>query len=272
MKQNTTKAKILAGEVVFGLGLDGADPLMVEYAALAGLDFVRIDCEQGPSTLESIEHMVRAAEAAGVTPTARVPVNRPEVIVQLLNRGVAGLTFPHISTVADAELAVRHAKFAPEGIRTVTEPHGGGMFARWSLGLPAEDPFGFANRETMVFCLIEDVEGLRNIEEIAAVPGVDVITFGIADLSSSMGLLGEFEHADVRAAMHDGIRRARAAGKRVGLSVGARNNDRVEECIELGVTVIQMLPAPLFIDAVARRRDDMLAVVARGANYVGASA
>ena len=62
MKANTMKAKILRGEMVFGLGLDAPDPMMVEYAAIAGLDFVRIDCEQGPFTLESVEHAVRAAD------------------------------------------------------------------------------------------------------------------------------------------------------------------------------------------------------------------
>lgn len=138
MKKNTIKEKILRDEMVFGLGLDSPDPMMVEYAALAGLDFVRFDCEQGPYTLESIEHEVRAAEAADVVATARLSGLKPDLVVQLLNRGVTGLTFPRTQTADDAVAAVRSTKFAPEGDRTLTSPAGNGTHARWVLGLDAQ--------------------------------------------------------------------------------------------------------------------------------------
>ncbi|WP_162606096.1 HpcH/HpaI aldolase family protein [Jiangella aurantiaca] len=255
MRVNTMKAKVLRGEMVFGLAMDSADPIMVEYAAMAGLDFVRIDCEHGPATLGDLEHLARAAEAADVTPTARLAANRPDVVTQVLNRGFAGLTFPHIATAEDAAAAVRSAKFAPDGDRAITSPAGRGMHARWSLGVPAEDAFAFANRETLVTCLIEDPAGVENVEAIAAVPGVDLITFGAGDLSATAGHIGDFNHPDVRALIRDGIRRARAAGKPVGISVGSKSMERAEEFIAAGVTVVQLLPAPLLVDAVARMRD-----------------
>lgn len=257
MKKNTMKEKILRDDMVFGLGMDSPDPMMVEYAAMAGLDFVRFDCEQGPYTLESIEHAVRSAEAADIIPTARLSGLEPGLVTQLLNRGVSGLTFPHTRTAHDAAAAVRSVKFAPEGDRTPTSPSGHGMHARWSLGLDAHGIFEFANRETLVVCLIEDPIGLSNIPEIAAVPGVDVITFGPNDISATIGYTGDTNHPEVRKVVRDGIKQARAAGKAAGISVGSRTAEWAADYVEAGVRVLQFLPAPLIIDAVARTRADL---------------
>ncbi|GAA0983184.1 hypothetical protein GCM10009555_054460 [Acrocarpospora macrocephala] len=254
MKVNAMKAKILRGEAVFGLALDTPDPIMVEYAALAGLDFIRIDCEHGPVTLENIEHTVRAAEAADITPTARIAVNRPDMVTQILNRGVAGITFSHISTAEDAAAAVRSMKFAPDGDRAITSSGGRGMHARWALGVPADEAYAFANRETLVTCLIEDPIGVENVEAIAAVPGVDVITFGAGDLSATTGHIGDSSHEKVHEMMRDGMRRARAAGKPVGVSVGNKSMERAAEFIDAGVRVIQLMPAPLIVNGVAAMR------------------
>ncbi|MFE2038870.1 HpcH/HpaI aldolase/citrate lyase family protein [Streptomyces scopuliridis] len=257
MKKNTMKEKIRLGEMVFGLGLDAPDPMMVEYAALAGLDFVRFDCEQGPYTLESIEHAARAAEAADIVPTARIPGIKADFVVQLLNRGVSGLTFAHTQTVRDAAAAVRSVKFAPEGDRTLTSPSGHGMHARWALGLDAQEAFAFANRETLVVCTIEDPTGLANIGEIAAVPGVDVLTFGPNDIAATMGYTGDTTHPEVRKAVREGIKQATAAGKAVGISIGSRSAEWAADYVEAGARVLQFLPAPLMIDAVARARADL---------------
>lgn len=257
MKKNVMKEKILRGEVVFGMGLDTPDPMMVEYAAMAGLDWVRFDLEQGPWSLEGLEHAVRSAEAAGITPHARLAGIRPDVVTQVLNRGVAALTFPHIQTADDARAAVRAAKFAPEGDRTVTSQKGQGMHARWALGIEAEDAFVFANREILVLCLIEDPIGISNIEEIAAVPGVDVLTLGPGDLSAALGYPGNFAHPEVRRVTTEGVRRATATGKAVGLSVGHKTAEPILEYIEAGVTVLQFLPAPLIIDAVAEAKKQL---------------
>lgn len=257
MKKNTMKEKILRGDMVFGLGMDTPDPMMVEYAAMAGLDFVRFDCEQGPYTLESIEHATRSAEAAEITATARLSGLQPELVVQVLNRGVAGLTFAHVQTAADAVAAVRSVKFAPEGDRTLTSPGGHGMHARWTIGLDMENAFAFANRETLVACCIEDPIGMTNVEEIAAVPGIDVITFGPNDISATIGHTGNTTHPDVRKAICDGIQRATASGKAVGISVGSRTAEWAADYVEAGARVLQFLPAPLIIDAVARTRADL---------------
>lgn len=257
MKKNTMKEKILRDEMVFGLGLDTPDPMMVEYAALAGLDFVRFDCEQGPYTLESIEHAVRSAEAAGIIPTARLSGLQPDLVTQLLNRGVSGLTFPHTQTAQDAAAAVRAVKFAPEGDRTFTSPSGHGMHARWALGLDAQEAFEFANRETLVVCLIEDPIGLSNIAEIAAVPGVDVITFGPNDLSAAIGQPGDTTHPELRNALRKGITQVRAEGKAAGISCGSRTAEWAGDYVEAGVRVLQFLPAPLMIDAIERTRAEL---------------
>lgn len=169
----------------------------------------------------------------------------------------SGLTFPHTRTAEDAVAAVRTVKFAPEGDRTLTSPAGHGMHARWSLGLDLEDAFEFANRETLVICLIEDPVGLANVSDIAAVPGVDVVTFGPNDISASLGHTGNTMHPEVRSSVREGIVRVRAESKAAGISVGSRSTEWAADYVEAGVRVLQFLPAPLLIDAVERTRSDL---------------
>lgn len=242
MQPNQVKAKLMRGELVFGVSISSPDPTQVEFAGEAGMDFVRIDCEHGPMSLETVENMIRAAEACDVTPLARVPVCRHEVVLQYMDRGVAGITFPHINTAEEAAVAVSYMKFAPMGKRGFTRRGG---IARWTLGIQGNE-HDFANRETMIICLIEEVEGYKNIEKIVSVPGVDVIMVGAGDLSASMGH-NKMDHPEVQRVLHDGIRKVRRAGKPVGAIVSAANIAGAKELIDAGVQMLHLLAGPLFI-------------------------
>jgi len=245
MQVNKTKTKLQAGELVFGLVVTSPDPNMVDLAGVAGMDFVRIDCQHGAHTLETVEHMARAAEAGGVTPLARIPNNSAEVIVRHLDRGLAGLIFPRIATVDEARAVVRHTKFAPLGERTYTARGG---LVRWTAGVKDDNEHEFANRETLVICLAEDAEGYRNIEKIAEVPGVDMIMVGHGDLAQSMGHLRTAEGPEVRKVVDDGIRRVRKVGKPVGLTIGSGADvARQQELIGMGVQMFNIVQGPMIV-------------------------
>jgi 2-keto-3-deoxy-L-rhamnonate aldolase RhmA len=124
---------------------------------------------------------------------------------------------PHVLTAEEARSVVRNVKFPPAGSRGID-----GIEAHADHGLqPFADYIAQANRETFVALQIEDAEGLENVEEIARVPGVDVLFVGPADLSGSLGLVGQFDHPRVEEAIARVASAAAAAGIHWGIPVGS---------------------------------------------------
>ena len=102
MKQNRMKEKLRAGEAAYGVSVMIPSPQIVEMVGAAGFDWVLLDCEHGTPTLESVEQMVMAAEACGITAIARPVTRSPEHILQVLDRGVMGVQVPHVNTAEEA--------------------------------------------------------------------------------------------------------------------------------------------------------------------------
>ena len=96
MRTKPTKAKLAEGKVVFGAIISRFAPDQVELFGAIGYDFVMIDCEHGPMSLDEVEHMVRAAEVFGITPITRIPNHADSTILQFLDRGVQGIIVPHV--------------------------------------------------------------------------------------------------------------------------------------------------------------------------------
>ena len=181
-----------------------------------GCDYVFLDLEHGDGMdIASAAGLIRAADAARVPAIVRVPRNESDVVARVLDQGALGICIPHIQTADDARRAVRAVKYGPEGERSVhpyvhaTEYVGGHAWQEYWVT---------ANDETLVIALVEDREGLENIDEIAAVPGVDVLWLGLADLTQSLGIPGETSHPLVLAAR----RRYEKAAKRNGLVMASR--------------------------------------------------
>ena len=190
MRVNKVKEKIGRGEMSLGANLNYYSPALVEFAGALGFDWVFIDCEHGSMTETDVEHMVRAAEAFGLVPILRVPTNSPSVILRYLDLGVMGIVVPHVDTREDAEAAVKAAKYYPMGERGSN--YGTGRNNQYGLDMKdVRDYYEASNRETMVIALIESAEGVENVEEIVAVPGLDASWLGPADLAQSMGMPGQ---------------------------------------------------------------------------------
>src|SRR6185436_14025448 len=129
MRTNTTKAKLAEGKVVFGAIISRHAPDMVEMLGAIGYDFVMIDCEHGPMSLDEVEHMVRAAEVFGITPITRIPNHEDSTILRYLDRGVQGIIVPHVNTRDAAEAVARAARYWPDGHRGMAggRPHDYGV-------------------------------------------------------------------------------------------------------------------------------------------------
>lgn len=227
---NQMKQKLQRGEVVTGTG--GSDPRSVDRAGLAGYDFVRFEGEHGNLSWETLDHLVAIAHLAGVTPIARVPACVQHEILHYADNGVLGLTIPHTSSRAVAEAAVRAAKHYPLGLRG---DNFGGKLARYgAMGYTQKEYYDAINEAFMVIALIEDKEGLENVEEIVTTPGVDAVDIGNLDLAQSMGLP---DQKTVDDAIEHIVEVAVKAGLPVGAPYLSRGPDKIRYWLKKGVRI-----------------------------------
>jgi staphyloferrin B biosynthesis citrate synthase len=196
------KKRLQANETVYGVFCSTPAALSVEIIAAAGYDFVVIDLEHTLIDARQLAAMLLAARASGIT--ALVRVASAYQALQVLDAGAEGVVFPRVASAQVAREAVRACHFAPLGERGLNAT----CHSRYGRDDLAEFTNG-ANECTLVVAMIEDSEGLSNVEEIAAVEGIDVLLEGAADLSQSFGLPWQTRHPDVRAA----ISRIRAAAR-----------------------------------------------------------
>jgi 2-keto-3-deoxy-L-rhamnonate aldolase RhmA len=206
VRNNTAKAKLKAGQAVSVIAPTYTSAGLVELLGRVGFDVIFIDCEHGPAGWDDVENMVRAAELVNVTPIIRVQANDPSTITRALDRGAGGVQVPHVNTRAEAEAAVRHAKFAPIG-------HRGFAGGRSAFGEKMTEYTRRANAETMVVVMLEEVEALENLDDILKVDEIDVFFVAPGDLAQSMGLPGQMDHPKVQAAIDDAVARIKAAGR-----------------------------------------------------------
>lgn len=213
---NAIRRRLAQGDVALGAVVQMASPEAVEMLGLAGYDFAVIDTEHGTIDSALLVHMIRAADAVGVASIVRVPDHSSSHILRVLDAGAAGILAPHVRTPGDAMALVRSVKFAPEGER-------GACPSTRATGHLTRDWPSFvqqANRDTLVWCLIEDREALDAIDAIAAVPGVDGLMFGPFDLAQALGLPGQIGHPEVNTLRDKVLKAANARGvELISLSV-----------------------------------------------------
>jgi 4-hydroxy-2-oxoheptanedioate aldolase len=213
----TLRERLHAG-VAAGVGLTFATPQLVELCGRAGFHWALIDCEHGAFSSDGVEHAIVAADGVNLPVMVRPASDRPEAILAALDRGAAGVQVPHVATAAQADAVVRAVKYEPRGNRGLgTSVRAAG----YGIDLDLAAYLANANRETIVCVQIEDREGLANVAEIAAVPGVDIVFVGPMDLSQSLGYPGDFARPEFRAHVERAFDAAHAAGVMTGTSGNA---------------------------------------------------
>ena len=232
MPVNRMKERFAAGEPAFGLSVMIPSPQIVESAAAMGFDWVMIDCEHGTVGLETMELMVMAAEAAGITPIVRPRTGSPADILQCMDRGALGVQVPHVNTAAQARAAVAAVKFHPMGERSLAV---GTRSSRYGFAGSMGEFVEEANRSTLLCVQIEDAEALPNVDEILRVEGVDVFFIGPSDLSQSMGHPGDPKAPRVAKAIDDTLAKIVAAGKTPGMPASA---EAVQDALAKGVRYV----------------------------------
>jgi len=198
------------GQPVIGVTISVNNVEVAAQAANLGFDFLWLEMEHAPLSLETVRNIVLATRGLPAVPLARPPVNEVWTAKRLLDAGVLGVIFPFTSTPELARQAAAACRYPTRGVRG----SGAGLAQfRWSA---PEGYYDFADENVMVITVIEDAPGLAHIEEIAATPGIDVLFIGTSDLSFSLGLRGEQNHPKLDAA----IAKIVAAGKKNGKVLG----------------------------------------------------
>lgn len=213
MQRNTTKAKLQAGESVFGCFLRYRDANLAELLGYVGWDFLVIDSEHGTIEPRDCEDLVRAAELRGVTPVVRVPTNHPALILRYMDTGAQGVQLPMIASQNEAEAAVQAVKYQPRGRRGLA----GTRAADYGQVQPLKAYVAEANAETLVVAQIETAEAVAQLPEIVQVEDLDVLFVGPTDLSHSLGRPGEVDHPEVHDVIDHIAETVLAAGKVLGI-------------------------------------------------------
>ena len=208
--ENPVKTQLKRGQSVFGVVITVNSVEVAAQIATLGFDFLWIEMEHAPITLETLRNIVLATRGLPAVPFARPPVNELWTAKRVLDAGVLGVIFPFTRTPELARQAVAACRYPPAGLRG-----SGARLAqvRWP---PAEGYYDFADENVLVVAMVEDISAVTHIEEIAATPGLDVLFIGTSDLSFSLGLRGRQDHPKLDAA----VRKILAAGKKHGKTVG----------------------------------------------------
>lgn len=190
MKSNRLKETLASGQSVFGAFVYFPQPGLVEILGHAGYDFVVIDMEHSMMDFGDLPTMLMAADAAGITAIVRVGERTSVTVSKVLDAGAQGIIIPHLMSADDAREMVGLTRYPPVGTRTSCMAVRGTEYSASKF----TDHVERSNKNIMVIGLIEDAPAVDAIDEIVAVPGVDVVFPGPGDLSTSLNVPGQFEH------------------------------------------------------------------------------
>ena len=222
MRPNKVKQKLQNGELALVTGgLNHADD--IEQFGPAGFDGVWLEGEHGPVDFADVSDLTRACDLWGLTSIVRINQNDQGWIYRTLDRGAQGIVVPHVNTREEADNVVAGGKFAPLGKR--------GMWTS-RQGIGVADYFNAANDHTLLIVLIEDIVGVRNLDDILKVDNIDVFFVAPSDLATSMGHIGNAGHPDVQRTIDGALAKIQQAGRTAG---ALATNENVDKYVAAGV-------------------------------------
>lgn len=227
---NQFKAQLVAGHQQIGLWVASGDPTVAEICSYAGFDWLVIDGEHGPNGLRDVLDQLRAVGSKS-QPVVRIKDHRRADIKQMLDIGAQTLLVPMIESAEQAREIVTSVQYPPAGKRGI-----GAALARASGYNTFADYLGTADEQICLLLQVESQAGIRALDDILAVEGVDGVFIGPADLAADMGCRGNPNHEDVIAAVEQAIRKIVATGMPAGMLSSNHEFDR--RCLELGATFV----------------------------------
>ena len=235
MAHNALKARLIAGETVFGIWSLIPSPTLIELIGTAGMDFVILDGEHGPFDISTLGECIRAAEGANCAPLVRVPGLDAQFIQRALDLGPHGIVVPQVADYDAAQKAVACMHYAPRGTR------GFNPFTRAGhYGVTAKREQSKQAGDFVLSCvMIENPKAFQDLDRILTIPDLDMIYLGVYDYSVLMGCPGKIDDPRVMEFMQVCAAKTRAAGKILGML--AKTPEELERFIGLGATLVTWL-------------------------------
>jgi 4-hydroxy-2-oxoheptanedioate aldolase len=227
------RTRVLAREFLAGCWANLGSSITAEMAGVAGFDWVLLDHEHGPGSDVTILHQLQALAATPAAALVRIAANDPARFKRVLDAGAHGVMIPYVGTAAEAQAAVSAMRYPPRGIRGVAK-----LTRATAFGAGFDEYFAHAHERLLTLPQIETPEGVANAHAIAAIDGVDVLFVGPMDLTTSLGIPGDYEHPRSIEALKQVAAAARGAGKAAGILL--QNPAHVAMCREFGFTFIAL--------------------------------
>ena len=228
---NFIRQKVLAQELLFGLIANLGSSMTVEMIGLAGYDWVWLDGEHGMGSFSDLVHQLQAIGNTQAAPVVRVVWNEFPLIKRVLDMGASGVIVPYVNDATEASQVVRAMRYPPQGIRGVAR-----LLRANSFGMDFEAYYASANQNLLTAVQVETVDAVKNAEGIAAVDGIDTLIIGPTDLSTSLGIFGQFKHPLLWDAFAQVAAACNKSGKSAGILLPAL--DDVDRLVEMGFRFI----------------------------------
>jgi len=247
---NPARERMKKGEAALGAGIRHSRHAEIAGAmAASGFDFLFIDLEHSSMPLDVASQISAAALHAGISPLVRVPEGDHNLASRILDSGALGIIMPHVENATEAREIVNRQKFPPLGHRSTS----GGIAQFSYANIPAKEGTVAVNESLLVVVMVETENAVSHADEIAAVPGVDVLMIGTGDLTSSLGLHGQFEHERILKAYDTVIKACAKHNKWAGMG-GVGTEDAMARYIGRGIRFVLAGNDLMFITAGATRR------------------
>jgi 4-hydroxy-2-oxoheptanedioate aldolase len=233
MRPSRILKKLRNGETVCTFKLNSESPRFAEIAAMSGFDGLWLCNEHGGNNWQTVENMIRAAKIYDVDTVVRVSRGGYSDYVRPLEMDATGIMVPHIMSAQDARNLVKMTRFHPFGLRALD----GGNTDGGYCSVPQQDYLRDSNEQRFVIGQIEDPEAVEELDDIAAVPGIDILLFGPGDFSHALGAPGDFSHPKLIEARKRMVAACKEHGK-FAATVGTLDN--LEELLDMGFQYVNL--------------------------------
>lgn len=225
------RKRALAGDLLTGTFLNLGSHVVVDVASRVGFDWLLLDLEHGAGDRPELLRQLQATTSGNSCPIVRLGGNDVTLCKRVLDLGALGIMVPWVNSAAEAEQAAQAIQYAPAGVR------GASVFSRATgYGFEFDEYFAEANDNLLLITQLETPEAVKDAENIAAVPRVDVLFVGPMDLSVSMGIPRQFDHPDFNAALKSVVAACKKHGKAAGIL--AADPSLADRFIEMGFTFV----------------------------------
>ncbi len=246
------KSKLAQSQFTMGSWITLAHPAIAEIMSNAGFDWLVIDLEHSVVTIREAEELIRVISLSGSCPLVRLSINDPVQIKRVMDAGAHGVIVPMVNFADDAKRAVEAVHYPPKGKRGI------GLARAQGYGSTFDHYLKWLDKESIVIVQVEHIEAIGNLNQILAVDGVDGFLVGPYDLSSSLGVSGQFKHPAMKEAMDRILSTSIASGKAAGIHVVEPDPMALQKRVDQGYNFVAYSVDIRMLDHICRHGIDAI--------------